>query len=69
RMIIQMYYGNHIDASPKLKRRSTRHVSEITAIATVTRRKLLFHVARLGPQDGVSFLWMPAGSMAWLLRY
>jgi hypothetical protein len=29
-----MYYGNHIDRSPKLKRRSTRHVSEITAIAS-----------------------------------
>jgi hypothetical protein len=29
-----MYYGNHSDGTPKLKRRSTRHVSEITAIAT-----------------------------------
>ena len=25
---------NHVDRSPKLKRRSTRHVSEITAIAS-----------------------------------
>jgi hypothetical protein len=29
-----MYYENHVDRSPKLKRRSTRHVSEITAIAS-----------------------------------
>jgi putative transposon-encoded protein len=29
-----MYYGNYIDGSPKLKRHSTRHVSEVTAIAT-----------------------------------
>jgi hypothetical protein len=29
-----MYYENHIDRSPKLKRRSTRHVSEITAITS-----------------------------------
>ena len=29
-----MYYGNHIDRSPELKRRSTRHVSEITAITS-----------------------------------
>ena len=33
-MIIQMYHGNHVDRSSKLKRRSTRHVSEITAIAS-----------------------------------
>jgi len=31
-MIIRMYNENHVDRSPKLKRRSTRHVSEITAI-------------------------------------
>jgi hypothetical protein len=29
-----MYYENCVDRSPKLKRRSTRHVSEITAIAS-----------------------------------
>jgi hypothetical protein len=29
-----MYYGNHINGSPELKRRSTRHISEITAIAS-----------------------------------
>ena len=29
-----MYYENHVDRSPKLKRRSTRHVSEIIAIAS-----------------------------------
>ena len=29
-----MYYENHVDRSPKLKRRSTRQVSEITAIAS-----------------------------------
>ncbi|MGB6530936.1 MAG: hypothetical protein WBF33_22745 [Candidatus Nitrosopolaris sp.] len=29
-----MYNENHVDRSPKLKRRSTRHVSEITAIAS-----------------------------------
>ena len=29
-----MYNEKHIDGSPKLKRRSTRHISEITAIAT-----------------------------------
>jgi hypothetical protein len=29
-----MYYEYHVDRSPKLKRRSTRHVSEITAIAS-----------------------------------
>jgi hypothetical protein len=28
-----MYYEYHVDRSPKLKRRPTRHVSEITAIA------------------------------------
>ncbi len=33
-MIIQMYNENHVDRSPKLKRRSTRHISEITAIAS-----------------------------------
>ena len=33
-MSIQMYNENHNDRSLKLKRRSTRHVSEITAIAT-----------------------------------
>ena len=32
--MIQMYYEHHIDRSPKLKRRSTRHVSEVTAIAS-----------------------------------
>jgi len=32
-MIIRMYYGNDIDRSPKSNRRSTRHVSDITAIA------------------------------------
>jgi hypothetical protein len=29
-----MYNENCVDRSPKLKRRSTRHVSEITAIAS-----------------------------------
>ena len=29
-----MYSEKHVDRSPKLKRRSTRHVSEITAIAS-----------------------------------
>jgi putative transposon-encoded protein len=29
-----MYNENHLDRSPKLKRRSTRHVSEVTAIAS-----------------------------------
>jgi len=29
-----MYNGNHVDRSPKLKRGSTRHVSEITAITS-----------------------------------
>jgi hypothetical protein len=29
-----MYDGNHLNRSSKLKRRSTRHVSEITAIAS-----------------------------------
>jgi hypothetical protein len=29
-----MYNEEHVDRSPKLKRRSTRHVSEITAIAS-----------------------------------
>ncbi|MFY9795728.1 MAG: hypothetical protein WAJ93_08565 [Candidatus Nitrosopolaris sp.] len=29
-----MYNENHVDRSSKLKRRSTRHVSEITAIAS-----------------------------------
>jgi putative transposon-encoded protein len=29
-----MYNENHVDRSPKLKRRSTRHVSEVTAIAS-----------------------------------
>ena len=33
-LIIQMYYENHVHRSPKLKRRSTRHVSEVTAIAS-----------------------------------
>ena len=33
-MIIQMYYENHIDWSPEVKRRSARHVSEITSIAS-----------------------------------
>jgi putative transposon-encoded protein len=31
--MIQMYYEYHVDRSPKLKRSSTRHVSEVTAIA------------------------------------
>jgi len=29
-----MYNENSVDRSPRLKRRSTRHVSEITTIAT-----------------------------------
>ena len=29
-----MYNENHLDRSPKLKRRSTRHVSEVTAIVS-----------------------------------
>jgi hypothetical protein len=29
-----MYNANHVERNPKLKRRSTRHVSEITAIAS-----------------------------------
>jgi putative transposon-encoded protein len=29
-----MYNENLVDGSPRLKRRSTRHVSEVTAIAT-----------------------------------
>jgi putative transposon-encoded protein len=29
-----MYNGNHVDRSLKLKRHSTRHVSEVTAIPT-----------------------------------
>ena len=29
-----MYYENHVERSSKLKRRSTRHVSEVTAIAS-----------------------------------
>jgi putative transposon-encoded protein len=33
-MIIQMYNENHVERSSKMKRRSTRHVSEITAIAS-----------------------------------
>jgi hypothetical protein len=33
-MIIQMYYENYVDRSANMKRRSTRHVSEITAIAS-----------------------------------
>jgi putative transposon-encoded protein len=32
-MIIHLYNENHVNR-PKLKRRSTRHVSEITAIAS-----------------------------------
>ena len=34
RMIIQMYNENSVDRSAVMKRRSTRHVSEITAIAS-----------------------------------
>ena len=33
-MIIQMYYENRVDTRADMKRRSTRHVSEITAIAS-----------------------------------
>ena len=33
-MIIYMYYENHVSRGTLLKRRSTRHVSEITAIAS-----------------------------------
>jgi hypothetical protein len=33
-MIIQMYNESHVDRSTVMKRRSTRHISEITAIAT-----------------------------------
>ena len=33
-MIIQMYYENNFDRSAVMKRRSTRHISEITAIAS-----------------------------------
>ena len=33
-MIIQMYNANKVNRSPELKRRSTRHVSEVTAIAS-----------------------------------
>ena len=33
-MIIQVYNENRLDRRPELKRRSTRHVSEITAIAS-----------------------------------
>ena len=33
-MIIQMYYEKHVRRGTLLKRRSTRHVSEITAIAS-----------------------------------
>jgi putative transposon-encoded protein len=29
-----MYYENHVERSSKLKRRSTRHVSEVTAMAS-----------------------------------
>ena len=29
-----MYNENYLDRSPKLKRRSTRHVSEVTAITS-----------------------------------
>ena len=29
-----MYNEQHVDGSPELKRRSTRHVSEVTAIAS-----------------------------------
>ena len=33
-MIIQMYYENCVDRSAVMKRRLTRHVSKITAIAS-----------------------------------
>jgi hypothetical protein len=33
-MIILMYNENHLGRSSKLKRRSTHHISEITAIAS-----------------------------------
>ena len=33
-MFIRKYNENHVDESPELKRRSTRHVSEITAITS-----------------------------------
>ncbi|MGA9152749.1 MAG: DUF2080 family transposase-associated protein [Candidatus Nitrosopolaris sp.] len=33
-MIIQMYNENSVDRSATMKRRSTRHISEITAIAS-----------------------------------
>jgi hypothetical protein len=29
-----MYYGNRVDGSAVMKRRSTRHISEITAIGS-----------------------------------
>jgi putative transposon-encoded protein len=29
-----MYYENHVERRTKLKRRSTRHIAEITAIAS-----------------------------------
>jgi hypothetical protein len=33
-MIIHMYYEKHVSRGALLKRRSTRHVSEVTAIAS-----------------------------------
>jgi hypothetical protein len=33
-MIIQMYYESKIDRSAPMKRRSTGHISEVTAIAS-----------------------------------
>ncbi|MGA8081501.1 MAG: DUF2080 family transposase-associated protein [Candidatus Nitrosopolaris sp.] len=45
-MIIQMYYEYHVNRRTKLKRRSTRHVSEITAIATEFRNSAKIIVPR-----------------------
>jgi putative transposon-encoded protein len=33
-MIIQMYYENCVDRSANMKRRSTHHISEVTAIVS-----------------------------------
>ena len=33
-MIIQVYNENHVSRSRELKRRSTRHISEVTAVAS-----------------------------------
>ncbi|MGA9152855.1 MAG: hypothetical protein WBZ36_19940 [Candidatus Nitrosopolaris sp.] len=40
-MIIHLYNDTHVSRGAKLKRRSTRHVSEITAIASGNPAKII----------------------------